>query len=53
MFYIVGSRSNRGDAVCVRGMASEVAALFDRPMREPEWQLIETRRKQKSIYSTN
>ena len=37
----VGSRSNRGDAVCVRGMAREVAALFERPLRESQWQLQE------------
>ncbi len=34
----VASRSNRGDAVSVRGLAREVAALFKRPMREPKWQ---------------
>jgi phenylalanyl-tRNA synthetase beta chain len=46
----VGSRSNRGDAVCIRGMAREVAAIFERPMREPEWQLIENDG-EKSSYS--
>ncbi len=47
----VGSRSNRGDAVCVRGMAREVAALFQRPMREPEWQLIENATNEKNPFT--
>jgi phenylalanyl-tRNA synthetase beta chain len=37
----VGTRSNRGDALSVIGLAREVAALLDRPMREPKWQLPE------------
>ncbi len=37
----VASRSNRGDAVSVRGLAREVSALFKRPLREPKWQLNE------------
>lgn len=36
---IVGPRSNRGDALSVIGMAREVAALYGRPLREPEWSL--------------
>lgn len=47
----VGSRSNRGDAVCVRGMAREVAALFQRPLREPEWQLIENAASEKNPFT--
>ncbi len=47
----VASRSNRGDAVCVRGLAREVAALFKRPMREPEWQLKENPDKSKYNFS--
>lgn len=35
----VGTRSNRGDALSVIGLAREVAALFGRPLREPEWKL--------------
>jgi phenylalanyl-tRNA synthetase beta chain len=35
----VGTRSNRGDALCVLGLAREVAALFERPLREPQWKL--------------
>ena len=35
----VASRSNRGDAVCVRGIAREISALFERPLRQPSWQL--------------
>lgn len=37
----VGTRSNRGDALSVLGMAREVAALFNRPLREMQWQLPE------------
>lgn len=36
---IVGTRSNRGDALSVIGIAREVAALFGRELREPKWQL--------------
>lgn len=36
---IVGSRSNRGDALSVIGLAREVAALFGRPLLSPQWQL--------------
>jgi phenylalanyl-tRNA synthetase beta chain len=35
----VGTRSNRGDALCVLGLAREVAALLARPLREPNWKL--------------
>jgi phenylalanyl-tRNA synthetase beta chain len=35
----VGSRSNRGDALCVIGLAREVAALFGRPLKQPQWSL--------------
>ena len=35
----VEPRSNRGDALSVIGMAREVAALFGRPLREPQWKL--------------
>lgn len=35
----VEPRSNRGDAMCVAGMAREVAALCKRDLREPEWEL--------------
>lgn len=38
----VEPRSNRGDALCVLGLAREVAALFGRPLRMPEWKLPET-----------
>ncbi len=37
----VGTRSNRGDALSVIGLAREIAALLNRPMREPKWQLPE------------
>ena len=37
----VEPRSNRGDALCVRGLAREVAALCGRPFREPAWALPE------------
>ncbi len=47
----VASRSNRGDAVCVRGLAREVSALFKRPMREPEWQLKESTEKPQYVFS--
>jgi phenylalanyl-tRNA synthetase beta chain len=33
----VEPRSNRGDALSVRGLAREVAALFNRPLKEPTW----------------
>lgn len=36
---IVGTRSNRGDALSVIGLAREVAALFGRPLKEPDWSL--------------
>jgi phenylalanyl-tRNA synthetase beta chain len=36
---IVGTRSNRGDALSVIGLAREVAALFGRPLKEPQWSL--------------
>ncbi len=35
----VGTRSNRGDALCVAGIAREVAALLKRPLKEPQWAL--------------
>lgn len=35
----VGSRSNRGDALCVVGLAREVAALFGRPLKKQDWSL--------------
>ncbi len=47
----VASRSNRGDAVSVRGLAREVSALFKRPMREPKWQLNETTDKPKYSFT--
>ena len=34
----VEPRSNRGDAMSVKGMAREVAALCKRPLKEPIWQ---------------
>jgi len=37
----VEPRSNRGDALSVKGMAREVAALCQRPMRQPAWRLPE------------
>lgn len=37
----VGSRSNRGDALCVVGLAREVSALFGRPLKQPQWSLPE------------
>jgi phenylalanyl-tRNA synthetase beta chain len=36
---IVEPRSNRGDALCVLGLAREVAALFGRSLKTPQWQL--------------
>lgn len=33
----VEPRSNRGDALCVLGLARELAALFGRPLKEPSW----------------
>ncbi|HEY9790674.1 MAG TPA: phenylalanine--tRNA ligase subunit beta [Candidatus Obscuribacterales bacterium] len=36
---IVEPRSNRGDALCVLGLAREVAALFGRSLKAPQWQL--------------
>lgn len=38
---IVGPRSNRGDALSVVGMAREVASLFNRQLRKPDWSLPE------------
>lgn len=35
----VEPRSNRGDALSVRGLAREVAALFGRPLKKPDWSL--------------
>jgi phenylalanyl-tRNA synthetase beta chain len=35
----VSPRSNRGDALSIRGLAREVAALTKRPLKEPEWSL--------------
>jgi phenylalanyl-tRNA synthetase beta chain len=35
----VSPRSNRGDALSIRGLAREVAALTRRPLNEPEWSL--------------
>lgn len=36
---IVEPRSNRGDALSVIGLAREVAALLNRPLKQPEWKL--------------
>jgi phenylalanyl-tRNA synthetase beta chain len=36
---IVEPRSNRGDALCVLGLAREVAALFNRSLKAPSWTL--------------
>ncbi len=36
---IVEPRSNRGDALSVIGLAREVAALLNRPLKHPEWSL--------------
>ena len=33
----VEPRSNRGDALSVQGLAREVAALFNRPLKTPPW----------------
>jgi phenylalanyl-tRNA synthetase beta chain len=35
----VEPRSNRGDAMSVIGLAREVAALIERPLKEPLWEL--------------
>ncbi|CAN5175315.1 phenylalanine--tRNA ligase subunit beta [soil metagenome] len=37
----VEPRSNRGDALSVMGLAREVAALFGRPLKKPDWSLDE------------
>ncbi|MFA7338003.1 MAG: phenylalanine--tRNA ligase subunit beta [Candidatus Obscuribacterales bacterium] len=37
----VEPRSNRGDALSVMGLAREVAALFGRPLKKPDWSLNE------------
>ncbi|MBU6450218.1 MAG: phenylalanine--tRNA ligase subunit beta [Cyanobacteria bacterium REEB67] len=37
----VEPRSNRGDALSVQGLAREVAALFNRPLKTPPWSLSE------------
>jgi phenylalanyl-tRNA synthetase beta chain len=37
----VEPRSNRGDALSVQGLAREVAALFNRPLKNPAWSLDE------------
>ena len=37
----VEPRSNRGDALSVRGLAREVAALFGRPLKKPDWSLAD------------
>ena len=37
----VEPRSNRGDALSVQGLAREVAALFNRPLKTPVWSLDE------------
>jgi phenylalanyl-tRNA synthetase beta chain len=34
----VEPRSNRGDALCVLGLAREVSALFGRPLKQPAWE---------------
>ncbi|MFN8554716.1 MAG: phenylalanine--tRNA ligase subunit beta [Candidatus Obscuribacterales bacterium] len=36
---IVEPRSNRGDALSVIGLAREVAALLNRPLKRPDWKL--------------
>lgn len=38
----VEPRSNRGDALSVLGMAREIAAVCDRELVEPKWQLPDT-----------
>ncbi len=38
----VAPRSNRGDALSVIGLAREVAAILNRPMKVPDWQLNES-----------
>lgn len=35
----VSPRSNRGDALSIKGLSREVAALTGRPMKEPSWTL--------------
>ena len=35
----VSPRSNRGDALSIKGLSREVAALTGRPMKEPNWKL--------------
>ncbi|MBS2008158.1 MAG: phenylalanine--tRNA ligase subunit beta [Cyanobacteria bacterium SZAS TMP-1] len=37
----VEPRSNRGDALSVQGLAREVAALFNRPLKAPLWSMDE------------
>lgn len=37
----VEPRSNRGDALSVMGLAREVAALLNRPLKEPSWSITE------------
>jgi phenylalanyl-tRNA synthetase beta chain len=37
----VEPRSNRGDALSVAGLAREVAALLNRPLKEPTWSIQE------------
>jgi len=37
----VEPRSNRGDALSVMGLAREVAALLNRPLKEPVWSIQE------------
>jgi phenylalanyl-tRNA synthetase beta chain len=37
----VEPRSNRGDALSVMGLAREVAALLNRPLKEPAWSIRE------------
>ncbi|HEY9679593.1 MAG TPA: phenylalanine--tRNA ligase subunit beta [Drouetiella sp.] len=39
---IVEPRSNRGDSLSVIGLAREVAALLNRPLKRPEWKLETT-----------
>lgn len=37
----VEPRSNRGDALSVLGLAREVAALFGRPLKQPQWSIAD------------
>lgn len=49
----VEPRSNRGDALCVAGLAREIAALFNRPLKQPTWNLEQYENKEAKVGTIN